>query len=63
MNKAKYKPLRRCAICRRPLFKEDLARYVRLDGRLVEGQTLPGRGVYVCSSQECRERFERKHCK
>lgn len=63
-------PLRTCVICRRKLPKGELSRHVRDgSGRLTNdpAQVLPGRGIYVCSDETCRKRFEkfglRKHPK
>jgi hypothetical protein len=63
-------PLRTCVICRRKLPKFELLRHVRVEsGQPVHDpdQTRPGRGIYVCTDQTCRKRFEkfglRKHPK
>jgi Predicted nucleic-acid-binding protein implicated in transcription termination len=63
-------PLRTCVLCRRKLPKRELARHVRDgSGQLIcdPAQVLPGRGIYVCSDEACRKRFEkfglRKHPK
>ena len=49
------KPIRTCIGCGRKNTKSHLARVVMLDEIIVldENQRLPGRGVYVCWSQEC----------
>ncbi|MBN2726051.1 YlxR family protein [Candidatus Mcinerneyibacteriota bacterium] len=61
LKSPKHKPVRRCVICRGSFLKEDLSRFVRQEGRLLEGRTLPGRGLYLCDSPECRKKFERKY--
>lgn len=55
-------PVRMCALCRARLPKSELTRFAlspegeaREDAR----QTLPGRGVYLCSSPQCREKWLR----
>ncbi len=67
-------PVRMCCMCRHRHPKAELTRYVRADaaqgGQDAQGnvpdlvpdlaQRLPGRGVYVCCRQECRERFLRR---
>ena len=63
-----------CVICRSRLPKQSLTRYVRPlpgDGESAgpnglvadSGQILPGRGVYVCENECCRERFARFRAK
>lgn len=63
-------PMRTCVLCRRKLPKQELTRHVRDgSGQLIcdPAQVLPGRGMYVCSDEACRKRFEkfglRKHPK
>jgi len=59
-------PERMCCVCRRRLPKAQLERYVRAGGEGAEAFTpdprkiLPGRGLYVCGREECRERFLRR---
>lgn len=67
-------PVRMCCMCRTRCPKSTLSRYVRAtqvsDEQGAQGdvsglvpdvaQRLPGRGVYVCGRQECRERFLRR---
>jgi len=48
-------------ICRRSFYKEELRRFVRGKGVLREGFGIPGRGLYLCASPECKKRFERKY--
>ncbi|MFW5722914.1 MAG: YlxR family protein [Desulfohalobiaceae bacterium] len=55
-------PVRMCVVCRGRFVKQDLQRYVCPVGSeallLEDGTgTLPGRGFYVCASEECRSRF------
>ncbi|MFV0423635.1 YlxR family protein [Oleidesulfovibrio sp.] len=70
----KHIPIRTCVICRRRFAKSDLLRYVSPPGEPIgdpvadEAQTQPGRGYYVCSSEQCRQRFPkfrgwRRKCK
>lgn len=61
-------PVRMCCVCRRRLPKAGLERYVRVDGagegeqglRADPAKRLPGRGLYVCSDQQCQDRFSRR---
>ena len=59
-------PVRMCCMCRRRLPKAELTRYVRDKDKDAGGLTpdpafrLPGRGLYVCGQDECRERFLRR---
>ena len=67
-------PVRMCCICRQRQPKASLTRYVRavmaannqdaqgdVSGLVPdEAQRLPGRGLYVCARQECRERILRR---
>lgn len=58
--------MRMCCVCRRRLPKAGLDRYVRNAGEGAEAftpdprKTMPGRGLYVCGQEECRERFLRR---
>lgn len=55
-------PVRMCAICRERFPKQELHRYA-LPAAGAEGplpdpeQKLPGRGIYVCGQDACREKF------
>ena len=49
-------PVRRCAGCGRRAPQRELLRFAAAGGRLVEGRTAPGRGVYTCRRIECFER-------
>lgn len=59
----KHIPLRMCAICRESKPKSELSRYVRTG----KGQphipdpdkNKPGRGIYLCHREECKQRFEK----
>jgi len=56
MPHSKHVPQRTCVICRRTAPKRELVRLVRgADGEIVVDRTgkLPGRGAYVCRSEEC----------
>ncbi len=51
-------PIRSCVVCRTTQQKRELTRIVRTpDGRVVIDPTgkLPGRGAYLCASEECRK--------
>jgi predicted RNA-binding protein YlxR (DUF448 family) len=49
-------PERTCAGCGRKAPQERLLRFAAREGRLVEGRTEPGRGVYTCLRLACFER-------
>jgi predicted RNA-binding protein YlxR (DUF448 family) len=49
-------PERTCAGCGRKRPQPELVRFGAADGRLVEGRTVPGRGVYTCARLACFER-------
>ena len=64
-------PVRMCCICRQRQPKASLHRHVQKaasgDGKCADevfqadpAQRLPGRGVYVCDREECRDRFLRR---
>ena len=56
MTVQKRLPLRMCAICRQQFPKRSLIRLVRNpDGQVALDETgkKPGRGLYVCHSNEC----------
>ena len=59
-------PVRMCIVCRRRLAKAELLRHVRIarddgEGFVPDpGFKMPGRGLYVCGQEECRERFLRR---
>ena len=50
------RPIRTCAGCGRRAPQVELVRFVAVEGRLVAGRTLPGRGVYTCRNRACFER-------
>ena len=50
------RPERTCAGCGRKATQAELVRFAAAAGRLVAGQTLPGRGVYTCRRLACFER-------
>lgn len=69
MKKEKHVPQRMCMICRNKFAKKDIIRYVfsreneEQYGRKLEvdtAQTKPGRGYYVCSSEQCQLKFTQK---
>jgi predicted RNA-binding protein YlxR (DUF448 family) len=49
-------PIRTCAGCGRKAPQAELVRFGALDGALVPGRTIPGRGVYTCRRLSCFER-------
>lgn len=60
----RHVPIRMCAVCRERHPKRELSRYVRPGGKGTPpvpdpDQRIPGRGVYVCSREDCRKRFDR----
>ena len=59
-----HRPLRQCAACRQMKPKEELLRVCRsAEGGVHLDQTgkMPGRGAYICRSEECLKRAERKN--
>ena len=68
-----HEPARMCVICRRRFAKSQLLRHVLAPSAETEGETRagagksgleadeararPGRGWYVCSDPQCREKF------
>jgi predicted RNA-binding protein YlxR (DUF448 family) len=51
-----HSPERTCAGCGRKAPQAELVRFGAVDGRLHEGRTIPGRGVYTCRRLQCFER-------
>jgi uncharacterized protein len=49
-------PVRTCAGCGRKAPQAELVRFAAVDGRLIPGRKLPGRGVYTCRRLSCFER-------
>ena len=49
-------PVRRCVGCGRRAPQRELLRFASLDGGLVPGRKLPGRGAYTCRRLVCFER-------
>ena len=60
-GKERHIPIRMCAICRKRRPKAELERFITGQGSAPPladpRQVLPGRGVYVCASGVCREKF------
>lgn len=59
---AGHTPMRMCGICRGRFAKSQLLRHVfsSTEGGALEAdeaQKRPGRGIYVCTAPECREKF------
>lgn len=62
----RHEPVRMCVVCRERFPKRELTRFVCPDtarqlaqeGPVADpGQTLPGRGYYICDQARCREIF------
>ena len=49
-------PVRRCVGCGRRAPQRELVRFASLDGDLVPGRNVPGRGAYTCRRLVCFER-------
>jgi len=49
-------PVRRCVGCGRRAPQRELVRFAVLDGDLVSGRDVPGRGAYTCRRLVCFER-------
>jgi predicted RNA-binding protein YlxR (DUF448 family) len=49
-------PTRTCAGCGRRAPQSELVRFGSVDGTLVHGRAVPGRGVYTCRNHACFER-------
>lgn len=56
------RPVRMCVSCRKRFFKPELTRYVKTGGTVTEdpAQIMPGRGFYVCSSEECVKKMHKR---
>jgi predicted RNA-binding protein YlxR (DUF448 family) len=48
--------VRCCVACGRRAPQTELLRFAAVDGRLVAGAQLPGRGAYTCRRRACFER-------
>lgn len=63
MSKNPY-PMRMCSGCRVSRAKQELIRIVRMeDGKAIidEACRMPGRGAYICPSEECIAKAEKKN--
>jgi predicted RNA-binding protein YlxR (DUF448 family) len=49
-------PIRTCVGCGRKAPQGELLRFAAVDGTLVAGRGLPGRGAYTCRRLACFER-------
>jgi uncharacterized protein len=49
-------PIRSCIGCGRKASQGQLLRFAAVDGRLVPGAGVPGRGAYTCRRLPCFER-------
>jgi uncharacterized protein len=49
-------PIRSCIGCGRKAPQGELLRFAAVDGRLVPGADMPGRGAYTCRRLPCFER-------
>lgn len=59
---ASHKPVRMCISCRQRFFKPELTRYVNTGKTVAQdpAQILPGRGFYVCGSEECLNKLHKR---
>jgi len=54
-------PVRSCIVCRGRFPKQELTRYVRLNGLTPDAAfILPGRGYYCCSGSACKAKFPKR---
>lgn len=55
-------PERTCRGCGRKAPQSVLVRFVAVDGGLVEDgpKRLPGKGIYCCDQEQCRDRMAKK---
>ena len=63
MPKTKNIPMRMCIACREMKPKQSMMRVVKnADGEIYADPTgkAPGRGAYVCDSEECRQKLNMK---
>ena len=63
MPKTKNIPMRMCIACREMKPKQTMLRVVKnADGEIYADPTgkAPGRGAYVCDSEECRQKLNMK---
>ena len=63
MPKTKKIPMRMCIACREMKPKKEMTRVVKnADGEIYADPTgkAPGRGAYVCDSEECRQKLNMK---
>jgi predicted RNA-binding protein YlxR (DUF448 family) len=49
-------PIRSCVGCGRKASQAELLRFVAHEGKLVPGESRPGRGAYTCRRLSCFER-------
>lgn len=59
---AKRRPVRMCVCCRKRFYKPELTRYVKTGESVTEdpSHTLPGRGFYSCSGDECVKKMQKR---
>lgn len=55
-------PKRTCRGCGQKMPQAELVRFVAVEGRLVEDgeKKVPGRGIYCCDQENCRNRMAKK---
>jgi len=60
-SRAGHKPLRTCVVCRKKLEKDNLIRFILIEGEVIFdlGQRFPARGYYVCDENNCIEKLEK----
>lgn len=58
---AHHVPLRTCVICKRKAQKQNLFRFILLDGKAVFDlkQKIMRRGYYVCDENECLQKLDK----
>ena len=54
-------PIRSCIGCGRKAPQGQLLRFAAVDGQLVPGAGMPGRGAYTCRRLACFERAVSRH--
>jgi predicted RNA-binding protein YlxR (DUF448 family) len=59
------KPVRTCCSCKKKMLKDQLNRFVWMDGAVQADpeQKMDGRGAYCCEENLCRESFLRQEGK
>ncbi len=60
-SKRNHIPIRTCVICKEKDQKKKYQRFVIKDGKIHfdHKQTLPGRGYYCCTKEQCKKLLEK----